>query len=386
MSALKNKKILMVLPSLDPSQGGVVAAVLTLSQELSRQQRIVDILTFDDPTSSWLKNQQNVIAIGPSYGKYRINISALKWMRRHHREYDAVIVNGLWQFVGLVVWIALKNTGVPYYVFPHGMLDPWFAKAYPLKHIKKSVYWWIIERSVLSSASAVLFTSADEKISAMRSFGFTHDNIIISPLGVPRPPCNLDELGQLFIKRFIHLAEKKIVLFLGRIDPKKGCDILIESFKTVAIHNPSLQLVFVGPGSSKYINQLKSLAKRIGIEGQISWLGMLSGGDKWGAYYSAQIFCLPSHQENFGIVVAEALATGTPVIISNKVNIWREIVEFNSGFVDSDSVDGTTRCLEKWLSMDKYDYRDMCVQASLCFENRFTVDGATLKLCSNIQC
>jgi glycosyltransferase involved in cell wall biosynthesis len=107
---------------------------------------------------------------------------------------------------------------------------------------------------------------------------------------------------------------------------------------------------------------------------------MLKGDDKWGAFYAAEVFCLPSHQENFGIVVAEALACGKPVLISNKVNIWREIESDAAGFVDTDTVEGTVRNLQRWLALDSKAYANMSGRARQCFRTRFHVQQAAERL------
>jgi glycosyltransferase involved in cell wall biosynthesis len=112
---------------------------------------------------------------------------------------------------------------------------------------------------------------------------------------------------------------------------------------------------------------------------------MLQGDLKWGAFYASEVFCLSSHQENFGIVVAEALACGKPVLISNKVNIWREIEADNAGFVDTDTVDGTVRNLERWLALSTSEYAAMSARAVATFNARFHIDRAAQRLLEIIR-
>lgn len=112
---------------------------------------------------------------------------------------------------------------------------------------------------------------------------------------------------------------------------------------------------------------------------------MLQGEEKWGAFYSSEVFCLPSHQENFGIVVAEALACGKPVLISNKVNIWREIEQDAAGFVDTDTVDGTVRILQRWLDLDRQNYLTVSEQARQTFLTRFHIEQSASRLKEIIQ-
>jgi glycosyltransferase involved in cell wall biosynthesis len=112
---------------------------------------------------------------------------------------------------------------------------------------------------------------------------------------------------------------------------------------------------------------------------------MLQGDMKWGAFYAAEVFCLSSHQENFGIVVAEALACGKPVLISNKVNIWREIEADKAGFVDADTVDGTVRNFERWLALSTPEYAAMSDRAVVTFKSRFHIDRAAQRLIEIIR-
>lgn len=173
---------------------------------------------------------------------------------------------------------------------------------------------------------------------------------------------------------------KRIVLFLSRIQEKKGCDLLLDAFAQVAKLDARLHLLMAGPDQTGWAAALRAQADKLGIADRISWPGMLQGDDKWGAFYAAEVFCLPSHQENFGIVVAEALACDKPVLISNKVNIWREIESDAAGFVDTDTVDGTVRNLQRWLALDAPGYAAMSESARQCFATRFHMQRAAQRL------
>ena len=140
-----------------------------------------------------------------------------------------------------------------------------------------------------------------------------------------------------------------------------------------------------GPDQTGWKVVLESQAQELGIADRITWAGMLQGEIKWGAYYAAEAFVLPSHQENFGIVVAEALACGLPVLISDKINIWREIAEDGAGLVDADTVDGTTRNLQRWLSMNLNERQGMATKARASFQHRFTVRAMASSLLDTIR-
>jgi glycosyltransferase involved in cell wall biosynthesis len=121
------------------------------------------------------------------------------------------------------------------------------------------------------------------------------------------------------------------------------------------------------------------------VENRITWTGMLTGDMKWGAFHAAEIFMLPSHSENFGIVVAEALACSLPVLITDKVNIWREIVQDGAGFAEPDTLVGTVALLERWLGLSADEIYQMRIRARACFEYRFNIQQAAIKLVSVIE-
>ena len=135
-----------------------------------------------------------------------------------------------------------------------------------------------------------------------------------------------------------------------------------------------------GPDKEGMTKKLKKEALDLNVAHQITWTGILTGDIRWGAYYASEVFCLPSHQENFGLSVVEALGCGKPVLISNKINIWNKIKLEGAGLVDSDSLDGTLRNFKAWLSMPENDKRRMQARALPCFNKHFAIE----KLCDEI--
>ncbi|HTV51508.1 MAG TPA: glycosyltransferase, partial [Steroidobacteraceae bacterium] len=190
---------------------------------------------------------------------------------------------------------------------------------------------------------------------------------------------------QQFLASFPQLRDRPFLLFLGRIHPKKGCDLLIKAFAAVASRDPELRLVIAGPDSLGSRRKLAHLVRHLGVEQRVIWTGMLRGDAKYGALRSAQAFVLPSHQENFGIAVAEALACGTPVLISNKVNIWREVLESGAGLVEEDSVTGTTAMLERWMGATAEQRVAYGRSALECFRHRFHIEAAARTLLATIE-
>jgi glycosyltransferase involved in cell wall biosynthesis len=308
----------------------------------------------------------------------------VRWLRNNAAKFDSVVVNGLWQYNSFGVWQALRGTGQHYFVFPHGMLDPWFKRTYPLKHAKKWLYWPWAEYRVLRDAHSVLFTCEEERRLARESFWLYRANERVVTLGISRPEGDAAAQRELFFARWPQCRGKRIVLFLGRIHEKKGCDLLIRAFAEVASSDAALQLVLAGP-EQRRAQSWRELGTELGLANCIVWTGMLTGDLKWGALRAAEVFALPSHQENFGIAVIEALACGVPVLISRKVNIWREIVESGAGFAESDDVEGTGKLLRRWLALSLPESEAMRQRAGECFTCYFDVHRATEKLLAELR-
>ena len=380
-------KILHVISSTDPKIGGPIEGMKQLYSQYSKLGVTAEVLCSDAPGMPWHSGHglPKVHALGPARNSYGYNNQLLSWLRENVDRYDAVIVNGIWQYHSLAVRKALANSNVPYFVFTHGMLDPWFKQTYPLKHLKKWLYWPWAEYRVLRDANAVIFTCEEEKILARESFWLYRANEAVTSYGTSSPPGNTNELAERFLARHPDLQEKRIILFLSRIHEKKGCDLLLKAFSQVAAQDNRLHLVMAGPDQTGWASTLKALAVTLDIADRISWPGMLQGDEKWGAFNAAEVFCLPSHQENFGIVVAEALACGKPVLISNKVNIWREIESDSAGFADSDDIEGTVRNLHRWLALGPVAYAEMSDRAKQCFSRRFHVRRAAERLVEIIR-
>lgn len=379
-------KLLHVLSSVDPNAGGPMEGVRQRGLRLQQLGHCVEVVTLDDPSREFLKEfPLKVHALGPSPGGYAYNGKLVPWLLANARDYDAVVVNGLWQYHSFGAWRALRKIGVPYYVFTHGMLDPWFKRTYPLKHLKKWLYWPWAEYRVLRDAQAVLFTSEEERLQARRSFWLYHANEQVVAYGTSPPPDNASELREYFLAARPELRGRRILLFLGRIHSKKGCDLLIEAFAGVANAEPTLQLVMAGPDQTGWAARLRSSARTLGVADRISWPGMLRGEMKWGAFYSAEAFVLPSHQENFGIAVAEALGCGLPVLISDKVNIWREIHSHRAGLVAPDTLEGTKELLGEWLLLTSAQRENMGHCARGLFRAQFTVSAMADSLLAVIR-
>ena len=198
--------------------------------------------------------------------------------------------------------------------------------------------------------------------------------------GTSAPPSGAIGQREAFFDRFPHLRGQRIFLFLSRIHPKKGVDLLIEAFAAVAASDPRLQLMIAGPDQVGWQVSLQQRAADLGIADRITWPGMLSGELKWGAFRCAELFCLPSHQENFGIVVAEALACGLPVAIAEPVNIAADVEQAGAGIVHAVTSESTEEALRQWLAMTSPAQSEMGDRGRQLFSERFDFASVSKKL------
>ena len=386
---------LRLIPSLNPDAGGTVVAVELAAAELARRGISTTITCLDAANSPWLLHSAEAadglvkrLGLGPCRGFYGYRKGLANQLLPLVQQADLVIIEGMWQYHALAGWRALRRLGPaapPYWVYPHGMLDPWFKRTYPLKHLKKWLYWPWADYRVLRDAAAVCFTSEQERLLARQSFWLYSAREQVLPLGVAQPPGHNDaqlasSQRRAFAERFPALAGQRLILSLARLHEKKGLDLLVEAFAPLARHDPSLHLMLAGPATgpagANLRARLEEMARRLGIERQLHLPGLLQGELKWGALRSAEIFALPSHQENFGIAVVEALACGLPVLISTAVNICAEVQAAGAGLVQPDNLAATSAALERWQALDPLARAAMGAAASRLFAERYELGAS----------
>lgn len=374
-------KILQIIDSVDPAGGGPIEVVRQFGVRLTNEGHQVEVASLDAPDSPYVAGfPLSLHPLGPMTLKYGFSPRLVPWLRTNASRYDVVIVNGLWQYQGFGTWQSLRYSSTPYVLWTHGMLDPWFKKQYPLKHLKKWMYWPWGEYRVLRDARAVLFTCEEERRLARSSFWLYRCNEVVCSYGTAGPKGDPESELREFFARYPELQGKKLVLFMGRIHPKKGCDLMIDAFAKVLGQHNDWHLVIAGPDQVGWREQLKERVAKLGVAPRVLWTDLLGGAMKWGALRAAEIFILPSHQENFGLAVAEALAVGVPTLISNKVNIWREIEADGAGLVAADDLEGTCGLLQSYLNLPIDAKIAMRHAARACFEQRFEIKSATRRL------
>ncbi|MBN8820847.1 MAG: glycosyltransferase [Spirosoma sp.] len=360
-------KLLHVINSMDPAMGGPCQGIRNVIEESERLGIYREVACLDDPSADYLgKDSFRIHALGPKVG--------------------------LWLYPSYGAWKAIKSykktssKELKIFVMPHGMLDPYFQKTSTrkLKAIRNWFYWEFLEKNVVNDADCLLFTCEEELQLARDTFSSYHPkNTKNVGYGIEEPPVFSDSMSAAFYAKCPEVKNKPYLLFLSRINYKKGIDLLIKSYSMVLTDYTSRgkevpKLVIAGPGLDTAYGEkmLDLVSEHANLKGQVFFPGMLSGPSKWGAFYGCEAFILPSHQENFGIALVEALACRKPVLTTSQVNIWREITEGNAGFIVDDTLDGTKELLEKFLTLDDVTKCNMGLNARSTFEYNFSIKNS----------
>jgi glycosyltransferase involved in cell wall biosynthesis len=342
-------KVLHVISGLRQTAGGTVTALLGLAQAQHRQGMHVAIAASfvrpeDDEAASLRAAGLEVHQIGPCRDPRSRHAQIGAWIEQLARDADVVHIHALWETIQHAAARRCQRLGVPYVITPHGMLDPWSLAQGALK---KKLYIALRLRRNLNRAAAIHFTTTTER------------DLVMGPLRLKAPavvePNGLDlsEFDSLpprgtFRARFPQIGQRRAVIFLGRLHHKKGLDLLIPAFARGAPADAIL--VLAGPDDDGYQRKVEQIIEENDLASRVVFTGMLRGRERVEALVDADLFVLPSYQENFGIAVIEALAAGCPVVISDQVNIHNEITAARVGAVVPTEVGALSMEIASWLN------------------------------------
>jgi glycosyltransferase involved in cell wall biosynthesis len=373
-------RILQCVDSIDPARGGSVEAARLLTAALGRLGHTVEIVTLFPPEAEWAGNwQAKIHCAGAPLGYYGYCTKLVDWLTKQAGAFDVFIVHGVWRYMSVAVWRASRARKIPYVLYTHGMLDPFFNR-FAWKRLKKTIHWRALEHRVLRDAAAVIFTCEAERAAASRNFQPFICNPVLLNLGIEGPATRGDA------PRFpAELNDKQVLFYLGRFDRQKGCDTLIAAFARVAAAYPDVRLLMAGPDPAGWKTDLVRLAQSLGVSSQIVWHGPVFGPAKWEFFRRADAYIMPTNFENFGIAIVEALACGLPVLISSRAAVAGQVAASGAGFVSPNTVEGTTELLEKWLTAPESMRAQMRANALRCFREHFAIDAVAASLSELLQ-
>jgi glycosyltransferase involved in cell wall biosynthesis len=345
--------VLHVISTIDPRAGGTTAAMAGMAE--SQQRAGLNVTVVATHTSDFNRTVADdleargvtVHLIGPCHTPLNWHPKIRPVLRSLIGQSDIVHIHAVWEEIQHRAARLAHKLGVPYILSPHGMLDPWCLNQ---SKLKKQVYMALRLRRDLNNATAMSFTTKTEQ-ELVKPLGLKPPGIVES-LGI-----DLDEFEVLpepgtFHKRFPQIADRPTLIFLSRIHYKKGLDLLIPAL--AAMKNSDAMLVVAGPDSEdNYRAKVEAMVQEHGVGDRVIFTGMLYGRERIEAMADAELFVLPSYQENFGVVVIEALACRTPVVISDQVNIHHEITAGEVGEVVQAQVEPLTAALDRWLGDDE---------------------------------
>lgn len=325
------RSVLQVIPSVGPLRGGPSQMVRQLASSLAKAGIDSHVATTNDNAAGTLDVELGVPVgeDGVTYHYFRRQARFYTfswplgaWLRAHVADFDVVHIHALFSWAALPAAFWARRRGVPYVVRPLGTLNRWgMTERRPWL---KTASFRVIESRIVKHAALMHYTSEQERAEAESLGVRTPAAVIPNPL--PPPVRSVGSSDGTSTPTFV-------VLFLSRIDPKKGVDLLLRAFVHVRARVPGAVLVMAGDHSSPYAREMQTLAQSLGLDADVVWTGFLSGDQKAEALADADVFVLPSHSENFGIAVAEAMAAGLPVVVSDQVAISTDVASASAGLV-----------------------------------------------------
>lgn len=348
----KPLRIVQIVPSIALIYGGPSQMVLGLSKGLAAQGIEVTVLTtntngdagqacLDVPLDRAIEQdgyQIRYFRCSP-FRRYKFSIDLLRWLSNHATEFDLAHIHALFSPVSTAAASIARFQHLPYILRPLGTLDPADLRK---KRQLKQLYAALFERPNLARAAAIHFTS-DQEAKISERFG-TRTRDLVIPLGV-------SDLSDAFPPLSCPPYPTPTLLFMSRIDPKKGLDLLLPALERLLAEGLDFHFVLAGtnPQDPAYENQIRTQIETSPLANHTTITGFVTGEAKAVLLRSADLFVLPSYYENFGIAVAEAMAAGVPVVISDQVHIWQDIQQAQAGWISACQVSTLTDQLRSAL-------------------------------------
>lgn len=369
-------KVLHVIPSLSPGDGGPSFAMPLMARGLELSGVQVDVATTEGDREQRINQNGVSVFYFPRQSEfYKVSLPLSRWLSERIRDYDLVHIHALFSYSSYAAARLATKNGVPYIVRPLGVLNRWGMQN--RRRLLKRLSFRLIEQRIMRSAAAIHYTSQQERLEAEET-GVRNESVVI-PLAVDLSGFRELPGPEPFYEKFPHARGSDIILFLSRLDPKKGLDLLLRAFATCDVRLPSSSvvgplLVIAGDGDDQFVAGLRRLAEELGIADEVLWTGFLGGDDKLSAMAAASLFVLPSYSENFGIALAEAMAAGLPCVMSDQVGIAVDAKEYDAGLVVPCEVGPLAEAMQRLLDDPELRSR-LGANARRLVDDRFSVEA-----------
>ncbi len=332
----------MVIPALGNVYGGPTKVVLELAESITKLGIGVDIIatcangstSLDMPLNEWIIQKYHRIQYFPylDFFDYKFTASMTKWLFKNIANYDIVHTNAIFSYPVLAAHWACQFRNIPYIVTPHGMMEPW-ALAY--KAWKKKLYFNLLEKPALKKASCMQMLASTEA-EGIESLALKTPLVIV-PNGIHREDFTSLPSSEIFYREFPETRNKKLIIFLGRIDPKKGLNLLAPAFAQAYAKFPETHLIVAGPDNTGFLSTAESYFMEAGCRNAVTFTGMLTGTLKYASLAASHIYVAPSYSEGFSMSVLEGMAAGLPCVITTGCNFPEAGMANAASIVDIDA-------------------------------------------------
>lgn len=374
-------RVLHVIPSVSAVHGGPSRALKLMTEGLAARGIQVDVATTDDDGAGHL-----AVALGKPISEngvrtwffrrqtrfYKVSLPLTRWLARNVASYDLVHIHALFSYSSTAAaWLA-KRQRVPYVLRPLGTLNRWGMEKHHARYKRLSLA--LVERRIIEGATLVHYTSTQEQREA-EELGI-HPPSAVIPVGIPLLQEGPYRSEAWVAARAPRLRDRTRILFLSRLDPKKGVELLFGALARVKRAGRNVALVIAGSGDPKYVETLTALASQLNVNGEAVWTGQVGGDEKEALLRAADLFVLPSHSENFGIAAVEAMAAGLPVIVTDRVGIHPEIAASGAGIVIQPDEESLAFAIEELID-NPAARREMGARGWALARDKFSVEAMT---------
>lgn len=337
-----NMKILHVIPYIHPRYGGPSKAIIEMCKSQKDMGIDVEIATTHFHNEEPVLISSLKINFFPSYlGELKYSPELKKWLEKNIKKYDLVHIHTIFAYSTVIGTKLSRKYKIPHIIRTTGQLYEWCLNN--KSKFRKKLWWHLFDKGSIKSADSIHYTTIEE--SRKIAYKIKPKSKYVLPIGLIKQKNKIVDIPL--------IKNKKYFIFLSRLNPIKGLDLLLPSIKEVLLKN-NYHLIIAGSGEEEYIQKLKKKISHLNLNNHVIFVGHVSGDTKYTLLKKARAFILPSHSENFGIAIIEAMAVGTPVLTSNKVGIYDDIINAKAGMVFSLKKDQIKFCCDKIINNDRF--------------------------------